>query len=106
MDLRSVGDLVAGGLIGGALTGLGSIFLLRDQMTALKNKVANIEATCTGCKANAGDIERTLEEHIADEERHVTRASSQILADILLRVTRIESRLMNGPFKNLLKEGS
>jgi len=91
---------VIGGLVGGMFTGGGSFILFNTRLTRLSTKVETMEKNCDGCKTGTATtlelINRDLGNHRADDERHNSMASHQMLLDILSRVMRIETRLFKG----------
>ena len=89
-----------GAIIGGLITAATALPYLNNRLTELHTEVTNMKDGCTTCKASVGKslekITDNINTHHADDERHNSGTSHALLADILARVMRIETRLFTG----------
>jgi len=93
-----------GALVGGLATAASALPYFNNRLTKITTEVEIMKLGCTACKTSVDkSIEKLTEsvnEHHSDDERHNSGTSHALLADILARVMRIETRLFNGTYSN------
>lgn len=91
--------VAAGAIIGGLITASTALPYINNRLTKLYTEVDNMKSGCTVCRTSVDKslekITDSVNDHHADDERHNSGTSRELLADILARVMRIESRLLN-----------
>jgi gas vesicle protein len=100
--ISSVADIVRvviGAVIGGVVTAASALPYFNNKITKLNEKVENMKSHCASCQASTGEaikeLVTTVQDHHQDDGKHNNSASHTLLLDILNRVTRIESNLIN-----------
>lgn len=87
-------------LVGGLVTAASALPYFNNKLTKITTEVEIMRSGCTTCKSSVEkSIERineSVNDHHSDDERHNSGTSHALLADILARVMRIETRLFNG----------
>jgi hypothetical protein len=95
-----IASMVMSALLGGLVTALTALPFFYNRLTKVSTEVDIMRTGCATCKSSVEkNIEKLVESvntHHSNDERHNSGSSQVLLADILTRVMRIESRLLTG----------
>jgi len=93
-------QMIISALVGGLVTAVTALPLFNNRLAVLRSEVDSMRNGCTSCRASVEkSIEKLVESvnvHHSDDDRHNNGTNQVLLADILTRVMRIETRLFNG----------
>lgn len=93
-----------GALVGGLITAASALPYFNNRLTRITTEVEIMKSGCTACRVSVDKtmekITESVNDHHSDDERHNSGTSHALLADILARVMRIETRLFNGNHLN------
>lgn len=97
MDITAIVEQGFGALVGGAITGVSAWVAITSRVKALEVKAENIDQKITTCQSEREICRSSIRDHHENsDDKHVTPALTDMIQDILKRVTRVEDKLMNG----------
>lgn len=95
-----IASMVISALLGGLVTALTALPFFYNRLTKVSTEVDIMRIGCATCRSsvekNLEKIVESVNTHHSDDERHNSGTSQVLLADILTRVMRIETRLFTG----------